>query len=66
MKGMHCESCVKSTINVLKQLSGVKEVEVDLDDETAIITPRSDSYPNKSEISEALQGIGYEAEFPES
>lgn len=65
VKGMHCEACVKSAENALSKLDGVAGVEISFDDETAVITPRNDSYPDFRQISEALKSIGYTAEFLE-
>ncbi|MEX0929126.1 MAG: heavy metal-associated domain-containing protein [Balneolales bacterium] len=65
VKGLHCEACVVSATNVLEKINGIAEVQVSLEEETAIIRPVSDSIPDFPEIQEALRKIGYEVELIE-
>lgn len=60
IEGMHCNGCVRSVANALKNVEGVSDAEVSLAEEQAII-----SFDNEKDISierlrKAVEAVGYQ------
>ncbi len=55
--GMTCGHCVQSVTEELKEVSGVKEVNVVL--ETGVVTIQSDSELNNADVVAAVKEAGY-------
>ncbi len=58
IEGMSCQHCVMHVTNALNEVAGVSEVEVKLDDNSAVITAAG-SVSDES-IKEAVAETGYE------
>ncbi len=58
IEGMSCQHCVMHVTNALNEVAGVSEVEVKLDDNSAVITAAG-SVSDES-IKEAVAEAGYE------
>jgi copper chaperone CopZ len=58
--GMHCVACTKITTKRIKEISGVKNVEVDLASETATI--QANRHITPCEVTAMIVGNGYKAE----
>lgn len=56
IKGMTCQHCVASTKEALEKISGIEEVEVDLDKGEA----RYSGDVDQKEVKEAIESIGFE------
>ncbi len=61
--GMSCASCARVVESVLKEVEGVKEVKVNLADESAVIELEKDV--SIKEIAEKVEKAGYGVELPE-
>ncbi|KAI9315972.1 hypothetical protein BX666DRAFT_2019606 [Dichotomocladium elegans] len=63
VKGMTCNSCVKSITNTLTSLDGVQSVQVSLSDETATVEYDQSNLP-ESVIIEAIEDCGFDKITP--
>lgn len=60
IEGMHCNGCVRSVTNALKQVPGVTTVEVSLNDKRAIVSFDEIDVPF-AELRTAIEEAGYTA-----
>lgn len=60
IEGMHCEGCSKRLTNVLKDLEGVKDAKVSLEEKKAEIE-YDESAISLDEIKDAVADAGFEA-----
>ena len=58
IEGMSCQHCVNHVTEALKEISGVKTVDVDLKGKYAIV--EADRQIDDSEIKNAIEEAGYE------
>ena len=58
IEGMSCGHCVNHVREALGDISGVKDVTVDLTDKTAVI--QSDSEISNDEIKSIIEEVGYD------
>ncbi len=58
VEGMHCGGCVRSVTNAIKRVAGVKDAEVSLEKETALVEFDKE-VTNLSEIRIAVEEAGY-------
>ena len=56
--GMSCDHCVNSVTNAVKELVGVTDVKVSLDDKSAVV---SGDLIDVAKVIEAIEEEGYEA-----
>lgn len=61
IKGMHCEGCSSRLERILKNLDGVKNASVSLENKSAIIT-FDESVITENSIKEAILDGGFEGE----
>lgn len=58
IEGMSCQHCVNHVTEALKEISGVKTIDVDLKGKYAIV--EADRQIDDSEIKNAIEEAGYE------
>ena len=58
IEGMHCEHCVEAVRNALEKISGVRNVEVDLNKNIAVVDTEN---VDDVVLAEAIETIGFEA-----
>jgi copper chaperone CopZ len=59
VKGMHCDHCVKNVTSALGKIEGLKNIEVNLNEGTAIF---EEEVPvDEAVIRDAINQIGFEA-----
>lgn len=59
VEGMHCNMCVYRVTNSLKKLKQVKDVEVNLDKGTVVVTLNDGEDIGKEALEEAINDSGY-------
>lgn len=57
--GMHCNGCVRTVTNALKNVSGVSKVDVSLQENSAAIE-LNDNETNAEELRKAIREAGYD------
>jgi mercuric transport protein len=60
VEGMTCAACTVTTKAAVKKLKGIKDVQVSLDDKSAVIK-FDDSLTSSDEIKKKIDDIGYKA-----
>jgi len=59
INGMSCSGCASSVQQALDNIKGVKEVAVDLENNSATVTYNQDTV-SENDFDQAIQGAGYE------
>jgi copper chaperone CopZ len=59
VEGMHCPGCAKKVANRLKQLSGVADIQIDVEAGVVNVTPASGSSPSPRALWEAVEQARY-------
>lgn len=59
IEGMTCGGCVNSVSNALKQVAGVSDVQVSLENQTATIS-FDDAQTNEQALKEAIDDTGFD------
>lgn len=59
IEGMTCDHCVEAVTSALKDIEGVKDVEVSLKEKKAVVT-YDDSACKSNDLQAAIQSQGYE------
>lgn len=60
LEGMSCMHCVKHVHDALIELNGVKNVNVDLDSESAVVEYDDDAAISDIQLKDAVQDAGYD------
>lgn len=59
VKGMTCQHCVKAVSDALESLSGVEDIQVDLDANEVVIEADDQEF-DSAKAAEAVKNAGYE------
>ncbi|GAB4416243.1 MAG: hypothetical protein OHK0056_24400 [Bacteriovoracaceae bacterium] len=60
VEGMTCAACTVTTKVAVKKLNGIKDIQVSLDDKSAVIK-FDDTLTSSEEIKKKIDGVGYKA-----